>query len=94
MHSRSHTASVPNLHRAVAECTQPYGPPASVAAVRSLQVRGPTTMLASLLPAHFKNWLALTPAQPLLLQAYLTDDSCVDAVYRAILARACAEPQR
>jgi hypothetical protein len=28
------------------------------------------------------------------VQSYLTNESCVDSVYRAILARACAEPQR
>lgn len=27
-------------------------------------------------------------------QSYLTNDRCVDSVYKAILARACAEPQR
>lgn len=89
MHPRSHTASVPNLHRAVAECTQPYGPPASVAAVRSLQV-GPCLDHCCL---HTSQGWRLHQ-QCSLLQAYLTDDSCVDAVYRAILARACAEPQR
>jgi len=34
------------------------------------------------------------PAVDLLLQTYLADGSCVDSVYRAILSRACAEPQR
>ncbi|WIA40351.1 hypothetical protein OEZ86_013716 [Tetradesmus obliquus] len=52
----------PSLFRSVAECTQPYGPPASGSSVRSLQ-------------------------------SYLTNDRCVDSVYKAILARACAEPQ-
>lgn len=89
MHPRSHTASVPNLHRAVAECTQPYGPPASVAAVRSLQV-GPCLDPCCL---HTSQGWCLHKQCPV-LQAYLTDESCVDAVYRAILARACAEPQR
>lgn len=111
MHPRSQAASVPNLFRAVAECTQPYGPPATVAAVRSLQVgfslhQGTCRhcMLfvlsrsqpdcVSLNTAHSQIMSPLQHLPCCAVQAYLSDDSCVDSVYKAILARACAEPQR
>jgi hypothetical protein len=44
-------AGAPNLHRAVAECTQPYASP-SAAAARALQARGGEGPAGGLLPAR------------------------------------------